>query len=160
MGNTGSSYEDETKSSGDPWIHAMVDRAFEHYKSGKDDPLAASLHTIAYVLAIHELRAWQMNEKLERIAQALAASLRGESMTVWQVLERLHDWAREWERDRLGIAPGTMGGAIDIINVAYKSSKGIWSGSLYSHETKEVFRVTFRFDTDSLIQILQIGLED
>ncbi len=159
MGNTGSSYEDETGSSSEPWLHAMVDRAFKHYESGRDDPLAASLHTIAYALAIHELRAWQVNEKLERIAQALEASLRGESMTVWQVLERLHRWAREWERDRLSIAPGTMGGAVDVIDVAYKSSVRTWSGSLYSHETKEVFRVTFQFDADSLIHMLSIELE-
>jgi hypothetical protein len=152
LGNTGTSWEDDF---GDPLIHNMVDLAREHYKAEKDQSSQASLHTIAYILALGELRSWRIADRLERIAQALETHLRGETITMWQVLDLLHNWTRDWERERVKIPSGEMI-SVDIIEVSYIRSSDQWKGAVFSNTTKEVFNLDFRLDENFQIQMLSI----
>lgn len=153
-GNTGTSWED-SEMFRNTEIHRMADRARENYAAEQGQPSQASLHTIAYILALGELRAWRIADRLERIAQALEASLRGETITMWQVLDLLQKWAHDWDRARLQPPQGKRI-EIDIIEVSYSRSTDQWKGLMYSDTTKEVFDLVFRIDEDFHLQMLSV----
>lgn len=155
MGNTGTSWEDNSFS--DSGLHEMADRAMANCKAERGQANQASLHTIAYVLALGELRTWRLADRLERIAQALEANLRRDTLTTWQVLDIVHHWAIDWERKRLEIPTGKRA-PVDIIEVSYTRKTGQWKSFLYSDTTKEVFELIFTLDEDFQLQMLSIDL--
>lgn len=154
MGNTGTSWEDDSFHLRSE-LYDMAKRALKNYKAEQDQPSQASLHTIAYALAISSWSGgYSLDERLERIAQALEAGLRGEKITIWQVINILHTWAMDWERQRIGVTITHL----DIMDVAHDRTTDEWHASIYSDTSKEMFDMVFTFDENFHVQLLSIEL--